>query len=125
MSNHRRATSQQRDRSEQNEEARIEILCIACGFGAVVSIPPRRCPMCGGSDWGRCRASRVDGRLTPSMARSSSNGSREPGKRDENDVPRDERAQRTPSPTNVASLSGPRRKEHVMEPLDCERTAGR
>jgi hypothetical protein len=63
MSNHGSATSQQRDRRDQGEAARIEILCLACGFGAVVSVPPLRCPMCGSSDWGQARASQY---LAPS-----------------------------------------------------------
>ena len=110
MRNHRRATDPQHD-------------LILCGFGAVLSAPPTRCPICGSSDWGP--APRVDGRLRPSMPRVATTGSRTSGKRDENDVPRDERTQRTPSLTNGASPGGPRRKEHVMKGLDCERTAGR
>lgn len=30
---------------------RVEIRCAACGYGAVVTSPPRRCPMCGGEGW--------------------------------------------------------------------------
>jgi rubrerythrin len=30
---------------------RVEIQCAHCGYGAVVTSPPRRCPMCGGDGW--------------------------------------------------------------------------
>jgi hypothetical protein len=30
---------------------RYEVLCTSCGFGGVVTRPPERCPMCGGSSW--------------------------------------------------------------------------
>jgi hypothetical protein len=36
-------------RLEQGD--RVEIRCADCGYGAVVSSPPRRCPMCGGKGW--------------------------------------------------------------------------
>jgi uncharacterized OB-fold protein len=40
-----------RDWNEQGEAVRIEILCSSCGFGAVVTVPPARCPMCGSNCW--------------------------------------------------------------------------
>lgn len=30
---------------------RLEFCCTGCGYGCVVSHPPGRCPMCGGSGW--------------------------------------------------------------------------
>jgi hypothetical protein len=51
MSANTNRTSLLRDRSEQGEEVRIEILCISCGFGAVVTATPARCPMCGSNCW--------------------------------------------------------------------------
>lgn len=36
-------------RLEQDD--RVEIRCARCGYGAVVTSPPRRCPMCGGKGW--------------------------------------------------------------------------
>ena len=36
-------------RLEQDD--RVEIRCARCGYGAVVTSPPRRCPMCGGEGW--------------------------------------------------------------------------
>ena len=30
---------------------RVEIRCASCGYGAIVTSPPRRCPMCGGDGW--------------------------------------------------------------------------
>jgi rubrerythrin len=33
------------------QDARIELQCDRCGYGAVVTSPPRRCPMCGGEGW--------------------------------------------------------------------------
>lgn len=38
-----------RPRLEQDD--RVEIRCTRCGYGAVVTSPPRRCPMCGGDGW--------------------------------------------------------------------------
>jgi hypothetical protein len=97
-----------RNSNEQSEAVRIEILCSSCGFGAVVTVPPARCPMCGSSSW----------------AGVALNGSGRIG-REKNDVPRNGQEQRTMSLTNGASHGGPQRKEQVMEGLDCEGTAGR
>jgi len=33
------------------QDDRVEIECARCGYGAVVTSPPRRCPMCGGAAW--------------------------------------------------------------------------
>lgn len=33
------------------QDDRIEIQCAGCGYGAVVTSLPRRCPMCGGDGW--------------------------------------------------------------------------
>lgn len=77
-------------RSEQGEAVRIEILCISCAFGAVVKVPPARCPMCGSSSWA-CVAPTGSGRIAGN-----------------NDVPRNEQEQRTTSLTASASHGGPR-----------------
>lgn len=48
------ASPLQTSRSPQlrlEQEDRIEIQCAGCGYGAVVTFPPRRCPMCGGEGW--------------------------------------------------------------------------
>jgi rubrerythrin len=36
-------------RLEQGD--RVEIQCARCGYGAIVTSPPLRCPMCGGKGW--------------------------------------------------------------------------
>lgn len=36
---------------ERRELVRREFVCSHCGYGAVASIAPKRCPMCGGSAW--------------------------------------------------------------------------
>ena len=33
------------------QDNRVELRCDSCGYGAVVTSPPRRCPMCGGEGW--------------------------------------------------------------------------
>jgi len=30
---------------------RVEIRCARCGYDAIVTSPPRRCPICGGDGW--------------------------------------------------------------------------
>lgn len=48
------ASPRQTSRSWQlrlEQDDRIEIRCARCGYGAVVTSPPRRCPMCGGEGW--------------------------------------------------------------------------
>ncbi len=37
----------------------VELRCSICGYGAVVSSAPERCPMCGGSAWEPARRGRV------------------------------------------------------------------
>jgi hypothetical protein len=108
MSPNTNRTSLLHDRSEQGEAVRIEILCSSCSFGAVVNVPPARCPMCGSSSWAGV-ALNASGRIG----------------REKNDVRRNDQEQRTTALTTSASHDGPRRKEQVMEGLDCEGTAGR
>jgi rubrerythrin len=44
---------------------RRELRCPDCGYGAVVTHPLRRCPMCGGGDWQLLEALRApDGNRT-------------------------------------------------------------
>jgi rubrerythrin len=31
--------------------ARIELVCVSCGYGVVVRVAPASCPMCRGSSW--------------------------------------------------------------------------
>jgi rubrerythrin len=48
------ASALQTSRSWQlrfDQGGRVEIQCARCGYGAVVTSPPRRCPMCGGDGW--------------------------------------------------------------------------
>lgn len=48
------ASPLQTSRSSQlrlEQDDRIEIQCARCGYGAVVTSPPQRCPMCGGEGW--------------------------------------------------------------------------
>ena len=63
MSSPSTAKGVRRGPSDQDEAPRAEIFCSACGFGAIVSVEPARCPMCGSGDWRQRRASRLDGRL--------------------------------------------------------------
>jgi hypothetical protein len=49
----------QYDRTRQVHTPPVELVCVSCGFGAIVASPPARCPMCGGGGW-RVRQ-RVDG----------------------------------------------------------------
>lgn len=124
MSNPDTAMRLQSVQNEQGDATRVEIRCSGCGFGAVVSVPPARCPMCGNSDWGRLRTSRVDGRLTRSMTAAAINGSQT------HETGAETRASRRASATNYvthnsASHGDSRRKEQVMEGLDSGRTAGR
>jgi hypothetical protein len=97
-----------RDWNEQGEAVRIEILCSSCGFGAVVTVPPARCPMCGSNCWAGVApngTSRVGRDEATHLATSKSNEPRQLA--------------------NRASHGGPQRKEQVMEGLDCEGTAAR
>lgn len=32
-------------------EARVELVCVACGYGVSVRAEPPRCPMCAGTRW--------------------------------------------------------------------------
>jgi rubrerythrin len=34
---------------------RHDYLCAGCGYGAVATKAPERCPMCGGASWSRRR----------------------------------------------------------------------
>jgi len=48
------ASVRQRSRGWQlwlEQGNRVEIRCARCGYGTVVTSPPRRCPMCGGDGW--------------------------------------------------------------------------
>jgi rubrerythrin len=36
-------------------QLRHDYLCAGCGYGAVASKAPERCPMCGGASWSRRR----------------------------------------------------------------------
>jgi hypothetical protein len=52
MSGHMPTTPQSRSRARPvDHRRRIEVICTDCGFGAVVTTAPKRCPMCGGSTW--------------------------------------------------------------------------
>ncbi|MGZ4463283.1 MAG: hypothetical protein ACXVZP_10620 [Gaiellaceae bacterium] len=47
--------------SPRVSETRQEIRCCACGYGAVATRPPSRCPMCGSGDWSPvCSESLID-----------------------------------------------------------------
>jgi rubrerythrin len=60
-SNGRAAVSARHRRGVQARRLhRVEIHCDRCGYGAVVSRIPDRCPMCGGATW---RAEALRGRL--------------------------------------------------------------
>ena len=49
---------------QRSDRARVEISCNGCGYGAVVTHLPARCPMCGGTVW-----SEHDRYLDPSLMR--------------------------------------------------------
>jgi rubrerythrin len=51
VSGHTATTRRSRNRRRQVHRRRIEVVCTDCAFGAVVTTPPTRCPMCGGSTW--------------------------------------------------------------------------
>jgi len=38
-------------RPVRRADGRVEVRCAACGYGAVVTRLPKRCPMCGGAGW--------------------------------------------------------------------------
>jgi hypothetical protein len=40
-----------RPNRQQDVSGRMELRCTGCGYGAVVSHVPARCPMCGGATW--------------------------------------------------------------------------
>jgi len=47
------STRERRDRRAQVHRLRVEIVCVDCGYAAIVATRPARCPMCGGSTWRR------------------------------------------------------------------------
>jgi rubrerythrin len=43
-----------------DEDVRFELRCAACGYGAVVRIPPEACPVCRGTLWEHVPSHRTD-----------------------------------------------------------------
>ena len=41
------------DQTPDDEDARFELRCVACGYGAAVRIAPEAWPMCRGTVWER------------------------------------------------------------------------
>jgi rubrerythrin len=48
------------EQSPDDEDARFELRCVACGYCAAVRIAPEACPMCRGTVWEHVPSHRTD-----------------------------------------------------------------
>jgi len=48
------------EQTPDDEDARFELRCVACGYGAAVRIAPEACPMCRGTVWEHVPSHRTD-----------------------------------------------------------------
>ena len=52
----------------EDDEARFELRCVACGYGAVVRVAPEACPMCRATVWEYVRSGSTEEAPTESSS---------------------------------------------------------